>query len=193
MNLSNRKISDYLPSGDNADKILEMTKRSFNILNNHPINIKRKELGLNPANSIWIWGEGKKPILDDFEKKYGVKGSVISAVDLIKGIAIAAGLESIDVEGATGTIHSNFDNKAIACIESLKSGKDYVYLHLEAPDECSHQGNLEEKIKSIEIIDKKIVKYIKENLEIMNEEFKIMILPDHPTPINLNYNINCYS
>ena len=180
-----RKISDYLPSGDNADKILEMTKRSFNILNNHPINIKRKELGLNPANSIWIWGEGKKPILDDFEKKYGVKGSVISAVDLIKGIAIAAGLESIDVEGATGTIHSNFDNKAIACIESLKSGKDYVYLHLEAPDECSHQGNLEEKIKSIEIIDKKIVKYIKENLEIMNEEFKIMILPDHPTPVRL--------
>lgn len=178
-----QKLTDYLPSGTNSEKILEMTKRSFEILNNHPINNLRREKGLNPANSIWIWGEGKKPILDNFKDKYGLDGSAISAVDLIKGIAMCAGLNSVDVEGATGTINTDFIAKANAALKEFKDGKDYVYLHLEAPDECSHQGNLEEKIRSIEIIDEKVVKYIKEELDRSDDDYRILLVPDHPTPV----------
>lgn len=180
-----QKLANYLPSGNNADKILEMTKRSFEILNNHPINNSRRERGLNPANSIWVWGEGKKPGLDDFKEKYGLDGSAISAVDLIKGIAICAGLKSVDVEGATGTIRTDFTAKANAVLKELKDGKDYVYLHLEAPDECSHQGNLEEKIESIEIIDEKVVKYLKDELDKLGMDYRFLIVPDHPTPVRL--------
>ena len=121
--------------------------------------------------------------MDSFQEKYGIKGSVVSAVDLVKGIGICAGLDSIDVEGVTATIHTNFDGKTKAVIEELKAGKDFVYLHVEAPDECGHQGDRDGKIKSIEIIDEKMVKPIYDYLKASNEDFKILILPDHPTPI----------
>ena len=135
-----------------------MMKRSYEILKDHPVNIARINKGLNPANSLWIWGEGRKPSLDNFKEKFGVDGSVISAVDLIKGIAICAGLESIDVEGVNGDVDTNWTGKAKACIDSLKSGKDFCYIHMEAPDECGHRGETDNKVKSIELIDEKVVK-----------------------------------
>lgn len=178
-----RKITDYLPKEKEIDWVLSMMRKSFELLKDHPVNLSRKEKGLKPANSIWIWGEGRKPKLDSFKNKYHLEGSVISAVDLVKGIGICAGLESIDVPGATGNIHTNFDGKAMAGIDALKRGKEYVYLHVEAPDECSHQGDCPGKIKSMEIIDEKIVKPIYDYLSSKGEPFKILILPDHPTPI----------
>lgn len=178
-----REIKDYLPKGPNKDILYNMMKKSNELLENHPINLARKERGLNPANSIWIWGEGKKPKLDLFKEKFGVNGSVISAVDLIYGIGILAGLKPIKVEGATGTIHTNFAGKAKAAVKNLLDGDDFVYIHIEAPDECSHQGDLEGKIKSIEIIDDKVVKYVVKEMDSANEDYKIMILPDHRTPV----------
>ncbi len=180
-----RRIGDYMPKGDGAELLYEMMKKSYDILNNHPVNIKRAERGLKKANSIWIWGEGRKPKLDNFENKFGIKGSVISAVDLIKGIAICAGMDSIEVEGATGNVHTNFDGKAKACIEALKNGADYVYVHMEAPDECGHRHEIENKVKSIELIDSIVVKYVKDELDKMGEDYKILVLPDHPTPLKL--------
>lgn len=180
-----RTIGAHMPKGDHADIIYEMMEKSYAILENHPINIKRKERGLKPANSIWIWGEGTKPILPSFEEKYGLKGSMISAVDLLKGIAIAADMESINVEGATGNIHTNFDGKAKACIDALNNGYDFVYLHLEAPDECGHRGEMKNKIKSIELIDRKIVAPIVKVLDKKGWDYRMMILPDHPTPLSI--------
>ena len=159
-------------------------KKSEKILAEHPVNKKRVQEGKNPATSIWIWGEGKKPILDKFEEKFGKKASVISAVDLIKGIAICAGMDSIDVPGATGTYHTNFDGKAKAAIKAVtEDGSDMVYVHMEAPDECGHQGDWKNKKLSVELIDEKVVKYIKEVMEEKGEDYKMLILPDHPTPI----------
>ncbi|SHH86922.1 cofactor-independent phosphoglycerate mutase [Clostridium grantii] len=180
-----QKVTSYLPQGPNSGILYDMMKKSFDLLNNHPINISRKEKGLNPANSIWIWGEGKKPKLDSFNEKFGLKGSVISAVDLIYGIGILAGLKAIPVEGATGTIHTNFDGKATAAIKAILDGDDFVYIHLEAPDECGHQGDLDGKIKSIEIIDEKIVKPVQNAMEKAGEAYRILILPDHRTPIKI--------
>lgn len=180
-----RRIGDYLPSGEDSAMLLDMMKRSYDILNNHPVNIARAERGLKKANTIWIWGEGRKPMLDSFQEKYGIKGSVISAVDLIKGIAICAGMESIDVEGATGNVHTNFDGKAKAAVDALKSGADYIYIHMEAPDECGHRHEVENKVKSIELIDAKVVAYIKEKLDEMGEDYRMLVLPDHPTPLCL--------
>ena len=141
--------------------------------------------GKNPANSIWIWGEGTKPSLKNYKEAYGLDGTVISAVDLIKGIAILSGLKTVDIEGATGNVHTNFKGKADACIEALKNGDDYVYVHIEAADESGHQGSLKDKIKSIELIDEKVVKPIYEYLCESKEEFRLLILPDHPTPVSL--------
>lgn len=180
-----RKIGDYIPKGDGADIIYDMMKKSYDILKNHPVNLDRIKRGLNPANSIWIWGEGRKPRLESFKKLYGIDGAVISAVDLIKGIAICAGLKSIDVEGATGNINTNFKGKADAALDALKDGADFVYIHLEAPDECGHRAEIENKVRSIELIDEKIVGYIKEKLNKIGEEYRMLILPDHPTPLSL--------
>lgn len=180
-----REIKEYLPKGKDAEAITEMMKKSYILFNDHPINQARREKGLNPANSAWIWGQGRKPKLDMFKEKYGLNGSVISAVDLVKGIGLCAGLESIDVEGATGNLHTNFEGKAKAAIDELKRGKEYIYLHVEAPDECGHQGDCEGKIKSMEIIDEKIVKPILQYLESQEEPFKILVLPDHPTPLSI--------
>ncbi|GAA0178739.1 cofactor-independent phosphoglycerate mutase [Clostridium sediminicola] len=180
-----KKIKTHLPSGPNKDILFNMMKKSYDLLKNHPINLARKEKGLNPANSIWIWGEGKKPKLDSFKSKFGLNGAVISAVDLINGIGILAGLKTIEVAGATGTINTNFSGKAESAIKTLIQGDDFVYVHIEAPDECSHQGDLDGKIKSIEIIDEKIVKPIKKAMEDAGEDFRVLILPDHRTPIKI--------
>ena len=180
-----KRIGDYLPKGENSKPLYDFMKRSYEILNNHPINIERSKKGLKKANTIWIWGEGKKPALESFEKLHGLKGSVISAVDLIKGIGICAKLNSIDVEGATGNIHTNFDGKAKACFDALKNGDDYVFVHMEAPDECGHRHEIENKVKSIELIDEKVVGYLVDKLEENSIDFSMMILPDHPTPLCL--------
>lgn len=179
-------IAKYKPSGAHSDEIWELMKKSYDILKDHPINIARKARGLKPANSIWIWGEGIKPKLPLFEEKYHVQGAVISAVDLIKGIGIGAGMASIDVEGATGNVHTNYEGKAKAAIKWLiEENKDFVYVHLEGPDECGHRNELENKVKAIELIDEKIIAPIKKALEENGNEYKILVLPDHPTPLRL--------
>lgn len=162
-----------------------MMEESSRILSDHPVNKDREARGLKPANSIWIWGEGKRPALSSFAEKYQLKGSVISAVDLIKGLGICAGLTSIDVEGATGNIHTNFAGKTQAALEELKRGQDFVYLHFEAPDESGHRFELDNKVKSMEYIDEQVLKPIMESLQQAGEDFSIMLLPDHPTPLSL--------
>ena len=178
-----QKAGAYLPKGEGSEFITEMMKKSYQLLSNHPINLERIKKGMNSANSIWIWGQGKKPRLSSFYDKYKINGTAISAVDLIKGIAICAGLNSVDVEGATGTIHTNFKGKAEAAIQEYKKGQDFVYLHLEAPDECSHQGDLEGKVKSLELIDELVLAPILEYLNTNGEAFKVLIVPDHRTPL----------
>jgi len=189
--ISDRKIADYLPKGDGCEMFLEMMKKSEQILKNHPVNIARVQSGKNPATSMWLWGEGRKPLLENFEAKYGIKGSVISAVDLIKGIAKCADMESIDVEGATGTYHSNFTGKAQAALKSIcEDGADFVYIHMEAPDECGHQGDAPNKKLSVELIDEKVVGYLRKELEARGVDYKMLILPDHPTPISLKTHVS---
>lgn len=180
--ISDRVIGEYLPKNDT---LLGMMKKSYDVLKNHPVNIERKKRGLNPANAIWLWGEGTRPAIPNFKEMFGLKGSVISAVDLIKGIGITAGLDVINVEGATGNITTNFANKGKAALKSLvENGNDYVYIHVEAPDECGHRGEIDNKVKSIELIDRDIVGPLTKGLEEAGEDYTIMVLPDHPTPIS---------
>lgn len=182
--ISDRKITEYLPKGIYSEKLLPLMEKSYELLKNHPVNLKRIQNGKKPANSIWFWGEGTKPSLKDFKTKNGVNGSMISAVDLLKGIAIIANMKSVDVDGATGYIDTNFDGKAQAAIKEFKNGQDLVYVHCEAPDECGHRGEIKNKIKSIELIDEKVLSpvyyYLKEN-----EDFRILVCPDHPTPLSI--------
>lgn len=180
-----RKIKDYLPAGPYGEIFLKMMEESSEFLSEHPVNKDRIARGLRPANSIWIWGEGKRPALSSFYDKYKLRGSVISAVDLIKGLGICAGLESIDVEGATGNVHTNFAGKTQAALKAMEQGQDFVYLHFEAPDEAGHRFELDNKVKSLEYIDEQVVKPILQGLEKMGEDYSIMILPDHPTPLSL--------
>lgn len=174
-------IGEYLPE----DKVLyNMMKRSYDILAEHPINVERKKKGLNPANSIWFWGAGTRPALSDFEEKNGKKGVMISAVDLLKGIAVGAGMHNIDVEGANGGLHTNYEGKAMAACKALcEDGYDFAYIHVEAPDEMGHQGSLERKLLAVEYLDEKVIKVVKEELEKAGEDFRMLVLPDHPTPI----------
>ena len=188
--ISDRKVTEYLPKGENSEKLLEFMMKSEQILKNHPVNQKRIAEGKNPANSIWIWGEGSKPVLERFEDKFGVKGSVISAVDLIKGIANCADMNSIDVEGACGTYETNFDGKAQAALDTLLDGADFVYIHMEAPDECGHQGDAAHKKLSVELIDKKVVGFLKDELGKRGIDYRMLILPDHPTPIKLKTHVS---
>jgi 2,3-bisphosphoglycerate-independent phosphoglycerate mutase len=174
-----------MPQGLKSEIIDEMTRKSNEFLSQHDINKKRVAKGLKPANSIWIWGEGKKPLLSNFYEKYKLKGSVVSAVDLIKGIGMCAGLDIIDVEGVTGNIDTNYIGKARAALTELSKGNDFVYIHVEAPDECGHRHEIENKYKAIEYIDNQIVKVIKEEMERIGEDYKMLILPDHPTPLAL--------
>lgn len=180
--ISDKAICTFLPYGEYADEFLELMETSYKLLSNHPINKQREMKNLNPANSIWLWGEGKMPLLDDFKTKFGLRGAVISAVDLIKGIGLGSNMKSINVEGATGNLNTNFAGKAQAAIKALDTC-DFVYLHIEAPDECGHHGDKQGKIKAIELIDSQVVKPILKHLENNNIPFKMMILPDHLTPI----------
>ncbi|MBO5285458.1 MAG: cofactor-independent phosphoglycerate mutase [Clostridia bacterium] len=187
--ITDKKIAPYLPKNDNSAFYLELMKRSVELLKDHPINKQRILSGKRPANSLWFWGEGTKPRLDSFFDKYGVKGAMISAVDLLKGIAKLAGMDNIEVEGATGNWDTNFLGKANACLDALKNGKDFVYIHMEAPDECGHQGNLDKKIYSIEQIDSKVVKTLINGLDALGEDYALLIMPDHPTPIALKTHV----
>ena len=178
-------IREYLPSGEDGELFLGLMKESQKILEHHPVNEARRARGLRPANSAWFWSPGKKPALPSFKEKWGLNGAVISAVDLIKGIGICAGMNSIDVEGVTGNVHTNYDGKAEAAINAFKNGYDYVYVHVEAPDECGHRAETENKVLSIEKIDEKILAPVLSYLKSTGEAFKIMILPDHPTPLRI--------
>ena len=178
--ISDRVVGDYLPQDET---LLNIMKKSYEILKNHPVNQARVQKGLHPANSLWIWGNGTKPNLDTYQERFSIRGAVISAVDLIKGIGHCAELEVIDVPGATGTVHTNFDGKAEAAINTLKNGADFLYIHLEGADEAGHRGEIDNKIKSIELIDSKIVAPILEYLKEIGEDYHILIMPDHPTPL----------
>ena len=178
-----QRIGEYLPK----DAVLrDMMKKSYDILVNHPINMKRKEEGLNPANSAWFWGAGTRPALPSFTEKTGKRGAMISAVDLLKGIAVGSGMDNIIVEGANGGLHTNYTGKMQAAADALlKDNYDFVYIHVEAPDEMGHQGLVNEKVQAIENIDKFIVEPLVEQMNASGEDYRILILPDHPTPIRV--------
>ncbi len=175
-----RVIGEYLP--ENA-LFREMMEKSYEVLNNHPINVERAKKGLHKANSMWMWGAGTKPSLMSFEEKTGKKGAMISAVDLLKGIAIGTGMHVEIVPGADGTLETNYEGKAQAAVRLLKEGYDFAYVHVEAPDEMGHQGSIERKIKAIEYLDRRVIKIIKDEMDAWGVPYRMMVLPDHPTPI----------
>ncbi len=177
-----KKIAEYLPCGEIGDEYCKLFVESAKILENHPVNVERRRAGKNVANSIWLWSPGKKPQLSSFSEKFGIKGTVISAVDLIKGIGLCAGMDSIDVEGATGNYKTNYKGKADAAINAFKNGSDLVYVHVEGPDECGHTADIENKVRSIEDIDSKILAPIMKYLDSTGERYKVLLMPDHPTP-----------
>lgn len=181
--ISGRVVGEYLSKSENAKELIAMMKESYDFLMEHPVNKKRIAEGKRPANSIWLWGEGKKPMLPSFYDTFGKKGAIISAVDLLKGIAKCADMEAPEVDGATGYIDTNFEGKAKAAVEALKNGCDFAYIHLEAPDECGHRNEPENKVKAIEMIDSRVLPIVFEGLAEIGEDYKIMVLPDHPTPI----------
>ena len=183
-----QRIGHYLPQ----DAVLrDMMKKSYDILVSHPINVKRKEEGLNPANSAWFWGAGTRPALQSFTEKTGKRGAMISAVDLLKGIAVGSGMDNIIVEGANGGLHTNYTGKMQAAADALlKEGYDFVYVHVEAPDEMGHQGLVDEKVQAIENIDKFIVEPLVKQMDASGEDYRMLILPDHPTPIRIRTHSN---
>ena len=176
-----KEIGEYLPD---EPALLEMQKKSYEILKDHPVNRARMEKGLNPGNSLWFWWAGTKPSLDPFEEKFHKKGAMISAVDLLKGIAVGTSMKNIYVEGANGGLDTNYEGKADAALKALlEDGCDFVYVHVEAPDEMGHQGSIEKKIKAIEYLDQRVVARIKEGMDASGEDYRMLVLPDHPTPI----------
>ncbi|MBQ8177955.1 MAG: cofactor-independent phosphoglycerate mutase [Clostridia bacterium] len=179
--ISGKVIGDYLPGGKDSDKLVSLIERSEEVLRNHPVNLKRIAMGKNPATHVWFWGAGTKPQLDNFKDKYGLNGAIISAVDLLKGIAVGAGMQAPDVEGATGTLSTNWDGKIAMAKKCFEEGCDYVYIHLEAPDECGHQGDMTGKVKAIEKVDYvvgEMLRYLEDK-----GDFTLAVLPDHATPI----------
>lgn len=181
--ISGRVIGEYLSKSENAAPLIDLMKKSYEILKNHPVNIERRKKGLHEANSIWLWGEGRRPQLENFKEKNGVSGCVVSAVDLLKGIGICAGMETPEVEGATGYIDTNFEGKTQAGIDAFKRGTDLVYLHFEAPDECGHRGEAQNKVKAIEMIDSRVLTKMLDYLNGCGDDYRILIMPDHPTPL----------
>jgi 2,3-bisphosphoglycerate-independent phosphoglycerate mutase len=174
-------IGEYLPK---ETALRQMMEKSYDILNNHPINVARKAKGLNKANSLWFWGAGTKPALTSFEEKNHIKGAMISAVDLLKGIAIGAGMKVVEVPGADGTLHTNYEGKAMAAVKILlDEDYDFVYIHVEAPDEMGHQGNVANKVKSIEYLDQRVIKVVMEEMKKVGADYRMLVMPDHPTPI----------
>lgn len=181
-------IGQHLPQ----DEVLRnMMKRSYEILKDHPINVERKKQGLNPANCCWFWGAGTKPMLSSFEEKTGKKGMMISAVDLLKGIAVGASMGVVEVEGANGGLHTNYEGKMQAAVDALtKDGYDFVYVHVEAPDEMGHQGSVERKVQAIEYLDERVIGPLESKLKEQNVDFRMLVLPDHPTPIRVRTHTN---
>ena len=176
-------IGQHLPK---EEKFRRMMERSYEILAKHPLNIERKSKGLNPANCCWFWGAGTKPALVSFEEKTGKKGMMVSAVDLLKGIAVGAGMGVAQVEGATGGLHTNYEGKVTAAVNALtEDGYDFVYIHVEAPDEMGHQGSVEKKVQSIHFLDTRVIGPLTEQLKAKGEDFRMLVLPDHPTPIRV--------
>ena len=181
-----RQIGDYLPKEENGGAaFLEFMKKGYEVLNHHPVNEDRRRRGLRPANSPWLWSPGTKPALPSFKEKWGINGAVISAVDLIKGIGLCAEMEVINVDGATGNYSTNYTGKANAAIDAFRHGSDLVYVHVEAPDECGHRGEWDVKVKAIEKIDELILAPVYKYLEESGEDFKVLVLPDHPTPVEI--------
>ncbi len=177
------KAGEYLPQHPLFRRMME---KSFDILNDHPLNIERAKQGKNKANSLWFWGAGTKPQLENFQQKTGLRGAMISAVDLLKGIAVGAGMQVIEVPGATGSLDTNYAGKAESALKAvLEDGMDFVYIHIEAPDEMGHQGNMHHKIQAIEKIDRYVLATIKDKMDASGEDYRLLILPDHPTPIYL--------
>lgn len=175
------KIGAYLPA---EQAFRDMMEKSFALLNDHPLNLKRAAEGKNKANCLWFWGAGTKPTLADFKEKTGLNGAMISAVDLLKGIAVGTGMRVVEVPGANGSLHTNYEGKARAAVKAvLEDGCDFVYIHVEAPDEMGHQGSVERKIQAIEQIDSKVVAVVKREMDASGEPYRILIMPDHPTPI----------
>lgn len=184
--ISGRQLGEqYIPQGANHDLLLEMMAYSTEAFRNHPVNQARIAQGKNPATSVWFWGEGTRPKLHNFEQQYGLRGGMISAVDLLQGIGLSMGMKVIPVEGATGNYHTNFKGKGEAAIQALREDCDFVYIHVEAPDECGHQAQLKEKIWSIEQIDSQIIGPVMAALEQCGDDWAVMVAPDHPTPIAL--------
>ena len=181
--ISGRVVGEYLSTHKNAEPLVALMKKSYEFLKDHPVNLERIAKGERPANSIWLWGEGTKPVVENFKEKNGVTGAVISAVDLLKGIGICAGMQTPDVEGATGYIDTNFVGKADAAIDCFKSGTELVYIHIEAPDECGHRCEPENKVKAIGLIDELVLSKVKAYLDESGEDYRILICPDHPTPL----------
>lgn len=181
--ITGRKIKEYLPKSEIGREYLSIMKKSYELLKDHPVNLDRIKRGKKPANSLWFWGEGSKPSLENFEKRYGLKGGMISAVDLLKGIGKLSGMRVINVAGATGNYDTDFIGKAKACVENLND-LDFIYIHMEAPDECGHHGDAEHKIFSIGEISEKVVKTVVESLRGKGEDFAVLICPDHPTPLS---------
>lgn len=176
-------IGPYLPT---ESHFRDMMKKSFDILNNHPLNLQRAAEGKNKANSLWFWGAGTKPSLSDFKKKTGLSGAMISAVDLLKGIAVGVNMAVVEVDGANGSLHTNYEGKADAAVKALlEDGHDFVYVHVEAPDEMGHQGSIENKVKAIEYLDSRVIARIKEAMDQSGENYRLLVLPDHPTPIRI--------
>ncbi len=188
--ITGKPIKEYVPAHPNAKKLYELMKKSYELLKDHPVNIERIKKGLRPANSIWLWGEGVRANLVDFKEKYGLKGSMISAVDLLKGIGKFSGMNVVNVDGATGYIDTNFEGKAAAAISEFENGQDFVYIHVEAPDECGHRHEIENKVKSIELIDKYVLEPVAEYLKRTGEAFRVLITPDHATPLSLKTHTN---
>lgn len=178
-----QKIGRYLPEDE---RLLSMMKRSYEILEKHPINIERKRQGLNPANCCWFWGAGTRPALSSFEEKTGKRGMMVSAVDLLKGIAVGAGMGVALVEGANGGLHTNYAGKVAAAVKAVtRDGYDFAYIHVEAPDEMGHQGSVERKVLSIEYLDEQVIGPVVEQMKESGEDFRLLVLPDHPTPIRV--------
>jgi len=182
--ITGRPVKEYLPKGAVGEKYLSLMEKSHQLLKDHPVNLDRIKRGKNPANSPWLWSPGRKPALPSFEEKWGVKAAVVCAVDLIKGIGVCAGCDVVNVEGATGNFSTNYRGKAEAGIAAF-ADHDLVYIHVEAPDECGHQGNADEKTRAVELIDSEILAPVWEYLKSTGEDYKILLLPDHPTPIEI--------
>lgn len=183
--ISGQQIGNYLPKGALGGELESMIRQSYDILSAHPVNIEREKQGKHPANAVWFWGEGTKPSIPDFKAQYGKSGAMISAVDLLKGIAVGSGMQNICVQGATGTIDTNFSGKAQAAVDALENGSDFCMVHLEATDECGHQRDVNGKVKSIELIDQKVIGAIVRHFEENGEDFAMLVMPDHYTPVSL--------